>query len=171
MLGDWNGVAGVQWGGGEKGGKGKKRKREKEGGIFRVPGELVFRPREEAEARLQEGVGDSNGHDGNYEGGGSDDKGEEGDKGVTSRAKTGVRWGMTRGVGRKGTQVVRRGVPGARMRPDNPPPRMRGLQLAKEGLGGWGTNMSNRASRTNQPAGDPVPVRQMTFRVTYGVGG
>ena len=37
--------------------KGKKRKREKEGGTFRVPGELLFRTQEEAEARLREAFG------------------------------------------------------------------------------------------------------------------
>ena len=43
--------------GGKKGKKGKKRKREKEGGTFRVPGELLFRNREEAEAHLREALG------------------------------------------------------------------------------------------------------------------
>ena len=39
--------------GGEKQKKGKNRKREKEGGTFRVPRELLLRTREWAEARLQ----------------------------------------------------------------------------------------------------------------------
>ena len=37
-----------------------------------------------------------------------------------------VKWRVTRGVRRKGTQGVRRGVPGARMSPGNPPPRRTG---------------------------------------------
>ena len=55
----------------------------------------------------------------------------------------GVRWGVTRGVRRKGTWWVgvRRGVPGARMSPGNPPPRRRGnLRVATRewGPGGAG---------------------------------
>ena len=42
--------------GGKKGKKGKKRKWGKEEGTFRVPGELLFRTREEAEAHLRECV-------------------------------------------------------------------------------------------------------------------
>ena len=71
--------------GGEKGKKGKKRKWEKEGGTFRVPGELLFRTREETGAQLREalkegGDGD-NGDDGDDEGDQGDNKGEGGDKG------------------------------------------------------------------------------------------
>ena len=64
VLGDWDEELdpGDRWvvsqgpmgTGGEKGKKGTKRKREKDEGTFRVPDELVFRTREEAEARLQE---------------------------------------------------------------------------------------------------------------------
>ena len=43
--------------GGKKGKKGKKRKREQEGGTFQVAGELLFRTKEEAEARLREAMG------------------------------------------------------------------------------------------------------------------
>ena len=56
VLGDWDEELdpGEWWvvsqgSNGEGGKKGKKRKREKEGGTFRVPGELLFRTREEAE--------------------------------------------------------------------------------------------------------------------------
>ena len=70
--------------GGKKGKKGKKRKREKEGGTFRVPGELVFRTQEEADAHLREplGAGDNGdgGDDGDDEGDEGGDKGEGGDK-------------------------------------------------------------------------------------------
>ena len=119
--------------GGEKGKKGKKRKREKEGGTFRVPGELLFRTREEAEAHLRAALGPGgDGDDG-------DDEGDEGgDKGGLTRR---VRWGMARGVRRKGTRGVRRGVPGARMSPGNPPPRRRrNLRVAtrERGPGGVG---------------------------------
>ena len=88
VLGGWDeeldlggllgGVAGVQWGGGEEG---KKRKREKEGGAFRVR-EFLFRTREEAEAHLQEALreGDDgdDADDGDDEGDKGDDKGEGG---------------------------------------------------------------------------------------------
>ena len=65
--------------------------------------------------------------------------------GVTTRGRgviRGVRRGLTRGVRRKGTQGVRREVPGARMRPGNPPPRKRGSprvitgERGSRGLGG-----------------------------------
>ena len=101
---------------GEKGRKGKKGKREKEGGTFRVPGELLFRTREEAEAHLRAALDKwDDGDDGNDEG----DEGDTRGRGVTR----GVRWGLTRGVTGKGKRGVRRGVPGARMHPGNPPPR------------------------------------------------
>ena len=64
--------------GGKKGKKVKKRKREQEGGTFRVAGELLFRTREEAEAHLREALGE--GHDGDDRDDG-DDEGDEGDKG------------------------------------------------------------------------------------------
>ena len=70
---------------GKKGKKGKKRKRQKEGGTFRVPGELLFLTREEAEAHLWEALGGGDDgddrDDGNDEGDEGGDKGEEGDKG------------------------------------------------------------------------------------------
>ena len=66
---------------GEKGKKGKKRKREKEGGTFRVPGELLFRTPEEAEAHLRAALEErddgDNGDDGDDEGDEGDDKGHE----------------------------------------------------------------------------------------------
>ena len=76
------GVAAVHWGaGGEKGKKGKKRKIRKEGGTFRVPAELLFRTRVEAEAHLREAL---------EEGG---DKREGGDKGVGRGVTKAVREG------------------------------------------------------------------------------
>ena len=100
VLGDWDGELdpGEWWlvsqgSNGEGGKKGKKRKREKEGGTFRVPGELLFLTREEAEAHLREALrGGYNGDEGDD----GDDKGDEGgDKGrwVTR----GVTWVLTRG--------------------------------------------------------------------------
>ena len=68
--------------GGKTGKKGKKRKRDKEGGTFRVPGELLFRTREEAAAHLREALGAGNdGDDGDDEGDKGGDKGEGGGKG------------------------------------------------------------------------------------------
>ena len=91
MLEDWNEelepeewwvvsqVSNGEAEGGKNGKEGKKRKREKEGGTFRVPGGLLFRTREEAEAHLREALGaGENGDDGDDR----DDEGEEGgDKG------------------------------------------------------------------------------------------
>ena len=67
------GVAGIQWGGGKKG---KKRKREKEGGTFRVPGELLFRTRVEAQAHLREALREEDDGDDRDDG---DNEGDEGD--------------------------------------------------------------------------------------------
>ena len=80
--------------GGQNGKKGKKRKQEKEGGTFRVPGELLFCTREEVEAHLREalGAGDEgdNGDDGDDEGDEGGDKGEWGEKGGEVRGVKGV---------------------------------------------------------------------------------
>ena len=101
---------------GEEKKKGKKRKREKKAGTFRVPRELLFRTREEANAHLRAAL--EEGGDGDN----GDDGVDEGDQMMTrGRGVTrGVRWGVTRGVRRKGTRGVRSRVPGARMRPGNP---------------------------------------------------
>ena len=130
------GVAGPP-GRGEKGKQGKKRKREKEGGTFRVQGELLFRTLEEADAHLRAALEErDDGHDrddGDDEAAEVGDKGEGGDKGGEV--------GGDKGVRRKGTPGERRGVPGARMRPGNPPPRRRGsLRVAtrERGPGGQG---------------------------------
>ena len=133
--GDWWVVSqGSNGEGREKGKKGKKRKREKEGGTFRVPGGLLFHTREEAEAHLWGALKEGDdGDDGDDKGDQGDDKGEGGDKGGEV--------GGTRGVRRKGTRGVRRGVPGARMHPGNPPARTRGsLRVAtrERGPGGQG---------------------------------
>ena len=86
----------------EKGKKGKKRKREKEGGTFRVPGELLFRTPEEAEAHLRAALEErddgDDGDDRNNKGDEGDDKGEGGDKGGGVRGdKGGVKKGDTGG--------------------------------------------------------------------------
>ena len=68
--------------GGEKGKKGKKRKQEKEWGTFRVPGELLFRTPEEAEAQLRAALEErDDGDDRDDEGDEGDDKGEGGRQG------------------------------------------------------------------------------------------
>ena len=43
-------------------------------------------------------------------------------------------------------------------------------RLVKGGAGGRGANQANRANRANPPPSDPVPARQVTFQVTYGLG-
>ena len=78
MSGKWWVVA--HGSNGEGGKKGKNRKREKEGVTFRVPGELLFLTQEEAVAHHREALGDSDGDDGDVEGGKGNDKGEGGDK-------------------------------------------------------------------------------------------
>ena len=161
--GDWWVVSQGSTGEGEKGKKGKKRKWEKEGGTFRVPGELLFRTPEEAEAHLQAALERDDTDDGDY--------GDDGTRVPTrGRGVTRGRWGQTRGVRMKGTRGVRRGVPGAWMGPANPHPAG-GVtcvsRLAKGGVGGKG---ANRANRANPPPSDPAPARQVTFQVTYGVG-
>ena len=78
--------------GGKKGNNGKKRKREKEGGTFRVPGELLFLTREEAKAHLQEALGaGDDGDDRDDEGDEAGDKGGEvgGGKGGEKEGDTG----------------------------------------------------------------------------------
>ena len=92
VLGDWDEERdlGDRWvvsqgstgEGGGKGKKGKKRKREKDGGTFRVPGELLVRTPEEAEAHLRAALVErDDGDDGDDEGDEGDDKGEGVDKG------------------------------------------------------------------------------------------
>ena len=91
---------------------------------------------------------------------------------MTRGARRGVRRGVTRGVRKKGARGVRRGLPGARMSPGNPPPRKRGsLCVATREGGGvrYGANGGNRANRANPPPSDLAPPRQVTFRVNYGV--
>ena len=109
--GDWWVVSQGSTGeGGEKGKTGKERKREKEGGTFRVPGELLFRTVEEAEAHLRAALKErddgDNGDDGDDEGDEGDDKGEWGDKGGEvggdkGAEKEGDTGGEKRGAGSK----------------------------------------------------------------------
>ena len=84
--------------GGKEGKKGKKRKREQEGGTFRVPGELLFRIREEAEAHLREALGP--GDDGDDKDDGDDEGDEGGDKGEGGE-KEGDTGGEKGGAGSK----------------------------------------------------------------------
>ena len=111
VLGDWDEeldprewwvvLQGSNGEGGKKETKGKKRKREKEGGTFRVPGELLFRTREAAEAHLREALGaggdGDDGDDGDDEGDEGGDKGEGGevggDKGGEKEGDTGAEKG------------------------------------------------------------------------------
>ena len=44
-------------------------------------------------------------------------------------------------------------------------------RLAKGGQGGQEANRANRANRANPQPSDVAPARQVTFQVTYGVGG
>ena len=45
------------------------------------------------------------------------------------------------------------------------------MRVAKGGLGGRGANRADRANWANPPPSDPSPAHQLTFQVTYGVGG
>ena len=146
VLGDWDEELRPkewwvvsQWsegGQGKKGKNGKKGKtRKRGGGTFRVPGDLLFLTREDAEVDLREALEESDGDNGDDEGGGGDNKG--GDK----RGEEGGGPGGDKGGEKEGDTGVRKGVPGARMRPGSPPPRRRGsLRVAtrKRGAGGWG---------------------------------
>ena len=133
------GVAGVQWGGGggEEGEEGEEEEAGERAGHLPGSRDLLFLTWEEAEAHLREALeAGEDGDDGDYghdEGDEGGDKREGGDKGGEV--------GVTRGLRRKGTRGVRRGVPGARMSPGNPPPRRRGnLRVATRewGPGGAG---------------------------------
>ena len=108
--------------GGKKGKKGKKRKREKEGGTFRVPGGLLFRTRQEAEAHLREalGAGDDgeNGDDGDDEGDEGGDKGEGGEKGGEV--------GGDKGGAKEGDTGVENGGAGSKDEPRQPPTTQEG---------------------------------------------
>ena len=75
----WHGSNGQAW---KNGKKGKKRKREKEGGNFLVAGELLSRTQQEAEIDLREALEErDDGDDGHDEGDGGDNKGEGGEEG------------------------------------------------------------------------------------------
>ena len=98
-VGDWSVISrGSNGQGGEKGKKRKKRKRMKEGGTFWVPGELLFRTREEAQAHLRAAYDGDDRDDGDDEGDRGDDNGEGGDKGAGKEGDTG---GEKGGVGSK----------------------------------------------------------------------
>ena len=145
--------------------KGKKRKREKEGGTFRVPGECLFLTREEAETHLREALregddGDDvdDGYDRDDEGDKGDDKGEGGDKGGEVLSESG------------GEKVGDTGVAGSKDEPQLSPTTQEGsLRVATRawGLGGGrGANRAKRADRAHPPHSDPAPARQVTFQLT-----
>ena len=80
---------------------------------------------------------------------------------------------MTRKEGDRGGKT---GGPESKDAPRQPPttheeqPACRDSR--KGAWGGWGANRANLANRANPPPGDPAPARlQVTFQVTYGVGG
>ena len=68
---------------------------------------------------------------------------------------------------------VRRGVPGAKMRPATPE-HAGGIacvsRLVKGGPGGTRANGANRANQANPPPSHLAPARRVTFQVTYGMG-
>ena len=161
--------------GGKKEKRGQKRTTRKEGGSFRVRGELLFRTREEAEAHLWAALAEAgddvdNGHDEEV---GNDDKGEQVDKGGDKGGQEWVRRGVRRGLRRKGTRGPKRGVSGARMRPGNPPPCKSGYRVCRDsrkGAGGWRATRADRANRASPPPSDAAPAGKVTFQVTYGWG-
>ena len=139
--GDWWMVShGSNGEGREKGKKGKTRKPEREGGTFRVPGELLFRTREEAEALLQEALKEADegddGDDGDDEGNQGEDKGERGDKGCEE--------GSDKGGDKEGDTAAEKGGAGRKdaPAPHNTPPRRTGCvsRLARGGIGARGAN-------------------------------
>ena len=104
---------------GEGGKKGKKWKRQKEGGTCRVPRELLFRTREEAEAHLWEALREGDdADDGDDEGDKGGDKGEGGDKGGEV--------GGDKGGEKEGDTGVEKGGAGSKDAPRQPPPPKRG---------------------------------------------
>ena len=124
-----------------RGGEGEGEEERGGGGIFRVPGDLLFLIREEVGAYFHEALEERDGDDGYDKGGGGTDKGEGGDKGGDKRGEEGARERGDKGVRRKGARGVRRGVPGARMCPGSPPPHGRGslrVVTRERGAGGLG---------------------------------
>ena len=131
VLGDWDEeLDPADWlvvlqgsnGEGEGGKKAKKRKRKKEGGTFRVPGELLFRTREEAEAHLREalGAGDDGDDGDDWDGAGHEggDKAEGGDKGAEV--------GGAKGGEKEGDKRAEKGVAGSKDEPRQPPTTQEG---------------------------------------------
>ena len=101
----------------KKGQKGKKRKREPEGGTFRVAGELLFLSREEAEAHLREALGEGDDRDSGDEG---DDEGDEGgDKG--EGGDMGGEVGGDKGGEKEGVTGGEKGGAGSKDEPWQPP--------------------------------------------------
>ena len=102
---------------GEGGKKGKKRKRVKEGGTFRVPGELLFLTKEEAEAHLREALRE--GDDG-YDGDAGDDGDDKGDEGGDKAE------GGDKGDEVGGDKGGEKGVAGSKDAPRQPPTTQQG---------------------------------------------
>ena len=100
-----------------------------------MPGELLFRTRQEADAYLRAALrrGDDGGH--------GDDEGDRGEDKAERGVTRGVRMGVTKWMRRKRSRGPRRGVPGAKMSPGNPTPRKRGrlrVVTRERGAGGQG---------------------------------
>ena len=136
---DWWVVSQVHRGGGGEGEEGEEDEARQRGG-HRGAGEAPLPHPAEADALLRAALEERD--DGEDEDNG-DDEGDEGDNQGEGGDKGGGRGrGVRRGMRSKGTRGVRRGVPGARMHPGNPPPRRRGsLRVAtgERGPGGqWG---------------------------------
>ena len=103
---------------GERGKKGKRRKQEKEGGSFRVLGELLFCTREEAEAHLWEALRERDDGDDGDDG---DDEGEEGgDKG--EGCEKGGEVGIDKGGETEGDTGGEKGGARSKDAPRQPPP-------------------------------------------------
>ena len=136
--GDWWVVSqGSNGEGGKKGKKGKKRKRERRGAPSGCRGSSSSAPgrRRKPTSALRAAL--EEGDDGDDEDDEGDDKGEGGDKrGEEEGEEEGEKGGE-----KEGDTESRWGVPGARMRPGNPPPRRRGsvrVATREKGAGGVG---------------------------------
>ena len=134
--GEWWVVSQVSNGMGRKNEKrGKKRKRDKEGGTFRVAGELPFRTRKEAEVHLREVLEEVDDGDDEDDWGGGDDKKA---RGVTTESEKG---------GARSKDAPRQPCKKVSLRVANP----------ERGVGGPGADRANQANRAHPPPSDPAP--------------
>ena len=149
VLGDWmrnlvlrsdgwrhwsqRGSRGRRGRGGRKGRRGREGAAEG-GGIFQVPGDLLFPTLEELEAYLREALEEGNGDDGEGEGGGADDKG---DKGGDKRGDEGDEKGDEKGGGNEGNVGGENGATRCKEARRHPPPCKGGTM--------WVTTRESRA--------------------------